>query len=202
MRIIVAVIWMSFFLSGCQSESDDSGCLLGDDNYLSDADFALEAESSRSKHWTGMQHTGEKSFKVTFENSTAVIEKVGSQPWFLYRQRLKANEFVDKKMAFSAEVKLSQSLDGSTQANTSAGGLKLSVLTSSGKPILRVESMLQPEGEENDWQYLQLVVLMPKAAQRVALSFFHDSEGTLRVRNPSFREVDSASENCNVAKPI
>jgi hypothetical protein len=190
-------------ISGCQPVPDVPACTLGEKNFLNDADFSAEAASSRSKHWTGIQHAGEKSFRVTFEGPIAVIEKTGSQPWFLYRQRLKTTQLADVKMAFSAEVKLTPASSGVAVGKMEIpGGLRLSAMGPSGKPILRLESRIPADGEWDDWQFLQVVVQVPKATKALELSFFHESEGTLRVRNPSLREVDATSEHCPLNEPM
>ncbi|MCB1848501.1 MAG: hypothetical protein KDI04_14295, partial [Halieaceae bacterium] len=90
-------------LGACGPVPGVDPCVLEEGNYLQDADFALEAQSSRSKHWTGIQHTGEKSFAVAIADGVLSIDKVGSQPWFLYRQRLPAAELAGQRVVFSAE---------------------------------------------------------------------------------------------------
>ena len=200
-RSLLALIIL-LCISGCQPGPDLPACTLGEENFLNDPDFSAEAASSRSKHWTGIQHAGERSFRVSFDGPIAVIEKTGSQPWFLYRQRLRTTQFADQKMAFSAEVKLTPPSGVTMEQMETPGGLRLSAMGSSGKPILRLESGVPAHSERDEWQLLQVVVQVPEATQALELSIFHESEGTLRVRNPSLREVDETSGKCPLNEPI
>lgn len=194
--IIVATAWV---MAACGQVADDPACLLEDRNYLNDADFALEDQSSRSKHWTGIQHAGEKSFAVSIDDAVVSIERIGSQPWFLYRQRLKATDLAGRKMAFSAELRLLGPATGARDGVDPPVGLKLSALSASGKALSRLEQRLASGESIADWQKVQLVSQLPPQTQTVELSFFYESEeGTLQVRSPSFREVSSASSVCAV----
>jgi hypothetical protein len=161
-------------------------------NYLQDVDFAQEAQSSRSKHWTGIQHTGEKSFAVAIADGVLSIDKVGSQPWFLYRQRLPAEELAGERVVFSAELRLVGRAAGGPERVGNAGGLKLSAL-SAGKAGLRLEQRLAAGEPAEQWQPLRIIAALPRYTDILELSFFHESDGVLEVRAPALQVLDPDS---------
>ncbi len=198
---LLALMAFTLVLPACQPAPELPKCELKEVNHLKDIDFAQEAISSRSKHWTGIQHAGEKSFTVNFDGPVAIIEKTGTQPWFLYRQRLRSGDFSERKLVFSAEVKLIPS-SNSVDARASVGGLRLSAISSNGKPSKRVEQGVPKDSEYGDWQSLQLIALIPKNTQTLEVSFFHELDGAMHIRNPSLREVRQDSEACSESQQI
>ena len=202
--VIRALVSLStvVFLVGCQPDAGHSACQLGEENFLNDADFSAEAESSRSKHWTGIQHAGEKSFKVSFEGPVAVFEKTGSQPWFLYRQHLRTDQFATLKVAFTAEVRLSAREAETGEKDDDLAGLRLAAMGSSGKPILRAENRMSDASERDEWQVVQVIMQVPKATKSLKANVFHESEGTLRMRNPSLRLVDETTKDCLITQTL
>ena len=197
MEKIFAVFALALMLIACGREPQEGGCQLAEENHLEDADFSLEAASSRSKFWTGIQHGGEKSFAVGIADAIVSIEKVGPQPWFLYRQRLKADALAGQKIAFSAEVRLVGRAAAVAEREGPLGGINLAVLPS-GRPQLRLEQRLEVGRPPEEWQPLQLIAQLRPNAEIVELSFLHESDGVLQVRNPSLRLVDPASAGCTV----
>ena len=183
-------------LGACGPVPGDDPCVLEEDNYLQDVDFALEAQSSRSKHWTGIQHTGEKSFAVAIADGVLSIDKVGSQPWFLYRQRLPAGELAGQRVVFSAEVRLvGRAAEGPGRVGH-VGGLKLSAL-SAGKAELRLEQRLAAVEPAEQWQPLRIIAQLPRYTDTLELSFFHESDGVLEVRGPALQVLDpDAAAGC------
>lgn len=182
-------------VSACGPAPGDDVCVLQEGNYLQDTDFALEAQSSRSKHWTGIQHTGEKSFAVAIADGILSIEKVGSQPWFLYRQRLPAQNLAGERVAFSASVRLVGRAAEAGGRVGEAGGLKLSAM-SAGKAELRTEQRLAAGIPAQQWQLLRIIADVPRYTDTLELSFFHESDGVLEVRAPALQRVESSSLAC------
>jgi len=197
MNKVFAVFASVLMLIACGRAPQEEGCLLAEKNLLEDADFSLEAESSRSTFWTGIQHTGEKSFTVGFADAIVSIEKVGSQPWFLYRQRLKAGDFAGQKIAFSAEVRLIGRAAAAAEREGRPGGIKLAVLPG-GRSQLRLEQRLEAGRQPEEWQSLQLIAQLRPNTETVELGFLHESDGVLQVRRPSLRLVDPAAAGCPV----
>jgi len=188
--VTLAVIALA--LGACGPAPGGDPCVLQEGNYLQDADFAMEAQSSRSRHWTGIQHTGEKSFAVAIADGVVSIDKVGSQPWFLYRQRLPAGELAGQRVVFSADVRLAGRAAGEHGRVGQAGGLKLSAL-SAGKSELRLEQRLADGEVEEQWQPLRIIARLPRYTDTLELSFFHESDGVLEVRGPALQLLDPAS---------
>ena len=63
------------------------------------------------------------------------IDKVGSQPWFLYRQRMRADDLAGQKIAFSAEVRLVGRATDVAEREGQPGGIKLAVLAGGGSRL-------------------------------------------------------------------
>ena len=182
--------------SACGSLAHADSCVLEEGNYLQDVDFALEARSSHSKHWTGVQHAGEKSFDVAIADGVLSIEKVGSQRWFLYRQRLPAQDLAGERVVFSADVRLVGRAAEAVDRTGQAGGLKL-LARSAGKAELRLEQRLAVDEPAQQWQRLRIIAKLPRKADTLELSFFHESDGVLEVREPALQRLDpSSGEGC------
>lgn len=194
---IFLVLVSVLMLAACGRAPQEEGCLLAEENRLEDADFSLEAQSNRSKFWTGIQHAGEKSFAVGISDAIISIEKVGSQPWFLYRQRMRADDLAGQKIAFSAEVRLVERATDVAEREGRPGGIKLAVLAGGGSRFYlgqRLESDRPPE----EWQSLQIIAQLRPTTETLELSFLHESDGVLQVRRPSLRLVDPVSIGCKV----
>ena len=171
----------------------DSACKVKGPEYLQDTDFALEAESSRSKHWTGVQHAGEKSYATTFDDGVLTIDKIGTQPWHIFRQRLDPAELAGKLMAFSAELKLDLSESDRAGIDRTGGGMHMTIRSRSGRSLKAVYPH-EPHLGSSDWFPVQLVVRIPRNVAIVELGFRHEAEGSFQVRKPSFREVKGRCE--------
>ena len=197
MNRIFTVFACVLMLISCGRQPQEGVCLLAEENLLGDADFRLEAESRRSKFWTSIQHAGEKSFSVEIADAIVSIEKIGSQPWFLYRQRLQADDLAGQKIAFSAEVRLVGRAAVTAEPVGRPGGIKLAVLRG-GRSHLHLDQRLKADRQPEQWQQLQLIAQLPPDTETVQLSFLHESGGVLQVRKPSLRLVDPASAGCKV----
>lgn len=181
--------------AACGSASESDPCALEEGNYLRDADFALEAESSRSRHWTGKQHVGEKSFDVTVVDGVLTIERIGTQPWFLYRQRLDVTDLAGQRVAFTAWLRLVEGGTERIRGVGQAGGLKLAAM-SKGNAKFRVERRLAAVEPRQKWQKLQIIAKLPQDTDTLELSFLHKSNGVLEVREPSLQRVHPSAEAC------
>jgi hypothetical protein len=172
----------------------EEGCAVEGENYIQDPDFSLEAEDSRSKYWSGLQHAGERSFETAIHGDVLTITKIATQPWYIYRQKLmNKDDFAGKKMAFSAEFKLSQQ---QAQHIVAGSGLLLNVLSGAVRESYRVNMPEDYIPDSDEWQLLQVVVQVPKKVRQIQLGFMHEAEGSLQVRRPSFRELDESKNTC------
>ena len=195
LRAFAFITCTSLLLSACENSADASGCVSTSDNYIQDTDFELERENRRSKHWTATQHAGEPSFEVLIEDGVLTITKTGTQPWFIYRQRLQNSEFAGARMAFSAQIKLDVAPAVRVFGRSGAG---LSAVMRSGNKQILMRSSLdhEPHMGKTDWTDVELVFDIPADTDSIDLSFLHQAEGSFQVRNPSFHKVKTSSGTC------
>ena len=190
---------LAILLASCGDTTDPDVCQKLGDNLLQDADFALEKQDGRSKAWGALQHAGEKSFEYTIENGELTIEKIGTQPWGIFRQRLRTSDLDGTRMAFTAELKMDLTPDGSGMSPTGeGGGLNLTARSGNNKILLRSTLNHEPRIGKTDWQPVRVIVDIPETTEIIELGFLHQASGVLQVRKPSFHQVDAASPACAV----
>ena len=183
----------------CNAASGDTLCALTGDNYITNPDFSERSRSGNAKHWGGIQHAGEKSFEVAIDGEELTIQKVGSQPWFLLRQKFQAQQLAGKKVAFSAEIKLDMQPPAIYMAFKMGGGLQLTVKSkSSNRILLRSTLDHDPHIGKSDWQKIQVVVRLPKKAGTIELDVLHQADGELSIRRPSFTLIDESARKCKL----
>lgn len=190
-----------FFLSFCQAALGGSLCALTGENFLLNADFSERSRSGNAKYWAGIQHAGEHSFARVIDGEEMRITKIGTQPWFLLRQKVKAQQLAvaGKKVAFSAEIKVDMQSPAIFMSFKQGGGLQLTVKSkSSNKILLRSTLDHEPRLGKSDWEKVQVVVKLPKNAGAVDLDFLHQADGELSIRRPSFRLVDESEGQCKL----
>jgi hypothetical protein len=191
------VLALAILLASCGDTTDPDVCQKLGDNLLQDADFELEKQDGRSKAWGALQHAGEKSFEYTIENGELTIEKIGTQPWGIFRQRLRTSDLNGTRMAFTAELKMDLSPDGARIPPT-GGGLNLTARSGNNRILLRSTLNHEPRIGKTDWQPVRVIVDIPETTEIIELGFLHQASGVLQVRKPSFHQVDAASPACAV----
>ena len=195
LRAFVLTACLPILLSACEDSSGTTGCTSISDNYIQDANFALEQEDRKSKHWTATQHTGEPSFEVLIADGVVTIEKTGTQPWMVYRQKLQNSEFAGARMVYSAQIKLDVTPAARVPGRSGAG---LNVVMRSGNNRILLRSSLdhEPHMGKTDWTGVELVFDVPADTSTIELGFLHQAEGTVQLRNPSFHRVKTSSGSC------
>jgi len=176
----------ALFLVSCTTTQDKVACSVSGGNLLQDVDFSLEAKNRRSKHWGQAQHVGEVSFQTDIDNGVLTITKIGKEPWFSYRQRLKSEEFAGQKMVFSADLKLDLVAPEVDHSLGDGGWMRVVARSSTTRPIMRSPLDHEPHIGKTDWQNVQVIVDMPAQTHSVDLSFLHHADGVMQVRNPFF----------------
>lgn len=177
---------------GALAKPDAAPCELEGKNHLRDADFALEAEDGRSKHWSGLQHAGEQSFSTAIETGVLTITRTGTQPWFLFRQTLPGKALAGRTLVFSAELKMDLRPMEVVYLGRTGGGLFVTAKNASGRVILRSELEHDPHMGVHDWQPVEVRVDLPAATRTLELGFTLRAQGTLQVRDPALREVSGS----------
>ena len=184
-----------FALGGCNARADL--CDLSGENYLENTDFSEKTSSGGALNWTAIQHAGEHSFEVTYEGEEVTIRKTGTQPWMMLKQRLRDTDLGRKKAAFTAEIKLDLHPPANFHAFKQGGGLQITATSNSSARLL-LKSTLDhtPRMGKTDWQKVQVVVKFPPKASTVEVSFLHQADGVVQIRNPSLRLVDESQRKC------
>jgi len=190
-------IALAMLLTSCGDTTDPDVCRQLGDNLLQDADFALEKQSRRSQIWSALQHAGEPSFEFIIEDGELTINKIGTQPWGIFRQRLRTNELGGTRMAFTAELKMDLSPDGS-RMHPIGGGLNLTARSGNNRILLQSKLNHEPRLGKTDWLPVRVIVDIPERTEIIELGFLHQASGVLQVRKPSFHRVDAASPACAV----
>ena len=188
-------------LTSCDIADDTDACSQVGENYLLDADFALEQKDPNSKHWVGLQHAGETSFEFTFEDGEFSMKKIGTQPWGILRQKLRNSDLGGSRMAFAAEIKLDLTGEG-VGAYPVGGGLELTARSGRNRILLHSVLNHKPRLGKTEWQRVQVVVDIPERTKVIDLSFLHQASGTMQIRNPSFHRVDTSSTACAVTPDL
>lgn len=191
----LCILACSALLAACATEPDKNPCAPSGKNYLGDADFALEEHDSRSKYWGALQHAGERSFSYSVKEGVLSIKKIGEQPWFLFRQRLRTTELSGQTVIFTAQARWSTTLPD-YQPLSSDSGLALTALAASGKILLQSAQAHTPLELNADWQTLLVVVEIPTGTRTIEAAFMHQAEGTLQVRNPQLTITKGNAQQC------
>ncbi|MEP4486039.1 MAG: hypothetical protein ABJ013_10455 [Halioglobus sp.] len=173
-------------------------CATKGENYIQDADFALEAADVRARFWGRAQHAGERSFTATFEEDVLTIEKVDIQPWYYFRQFIDAEDLQGKTLAFTAEMELNLTEPEVPAFDVHGGGLYVAVSSSSRKVLLRSELENEPRIGKTDWIPMQYVFKVHPRAKTIEVAFAHIAEGSMRVRHPSLKEVNLKKPECEL----
>ena len=193
----LTVIAALALLSSCAEPVDPNVCQILSDNYLLDSDFALEKQDPQSKHWSTLQHAGETSFEFIIENGELTINKIGTQPWGVFRQKLRTDELGGARMAYTAEIKLDLTPEG-MRAFPIGGGLSLAARSGNNRIVLLSKLNHEPRLGKTDWLPVEVIVDLPSNTKIIDLDFIHQASGVLQVRNPSFHRVDAESTACAI----
>lgn len=173
-------------------------CPLTGPNLLLDPDFAIEAKNPNSPHWKRARHAGVNAYRIEIDKGELTIRKVEPQYWFYYGQSVSVSEHKGAKMAFTAELKLDLTPTPGLHYRPTDGGLDITARSSSGDIIWSSERNHEPRLGKTDWTQVQVVFVVPPRAAKVELKFMHEADGTMQVRNPSFRLVDETETSCAV----
>lgn len=157
-------------------------------NLLQDPGFETVGGSRRERKWTGSQHGGEPSFSYSASDGGLLIEKTGSEPWFILTQVIPRDDIPGRRVIFSAEIKLDLQPPAIPHAFKQGGGLTLTAMAN-GKAVVRSMMEHEPHMGRTDWQPVQVVADLPKRAQIVRLGFIHQADGRIQVRKPALRRL-------------
>ena len=164
------------------SATDTNSCRTSD-NLLIDPLFTNDQAYGRG--WRMAQHTGELSFDVSVEEGVLRMERIGEEPWMLYRSTLQSAELGGATIRYSAELKGDAPGEPRLHGFDHIAGLYVKVG--------RVRAQLadhEPNVGQWDWQYVTIEEQIPAGVDSVRVGFVHQAGGTLWARNPSLVIVD------------
>lgn len=199
-RILALV--STVLLASCVSAGSPELCPPAGENLIEDADFALEAENNLSRLWGQSQHAGELSFDTNIHKGVLTISRIGSQPWFTYKQVLQVERYAGQKMVYSADLKLNLEPPRVSHGFGDGGGLMIVAKSANRKLLLRSVLEHEPHIGNTDWQRVQVIVQLPKNTRWVTLAFLHQADGTMQVRDPFFGPVAVDAKDCAVSGGI
>jgi hypothetical protein len=177
-------------------------CVTDRENLIEDANFSLEEENNQSRLWVQSQHAGELSFTTNIQKGVLTISKIGTQPWFTYKQLVQAKKYAGQKMVFSADLKLDLDPPRLSHGFGDGGGLMIVAKSANRKLLLRSVLEHEPHIGKTDWQRVQVIVQLPKSTRRVTLAFLHQADGIMQVRNPFFGAVTPGTKDCPITESL
>lgn len=175
-------------LAGCGTAVDSPSCEYKSENLLQDPRFETLALPRSRRNWQYSQHAGEPSFAFSASDGTLRAEQVGTQPWGLLAQSVPAKPLRNRRVEFSAELKLDLTEPAQVHGFKQGAGL---TLTAKQASRLQLSSMLEhePHAGQHDWHLARVVVQLPRQMSFLRAGILHQAGGTLEVRNPSLRVV-------------
>ena len=163
-------------------EDDGEACQTSE-NLLLDPNFTNEPSSGQA--WRMAQHSGEKSFEVTVDNRALQIERIGKEPWMLYRTTVKSEAIGGRTVRYSAELQADAPGVPQLHGFDHLAGLYLSV----GRERARLAEHTPNVGQWS-WQTFSIEEEVPAGVNTVKAGFVHQAGGTMWARNPSLVIVD------------
>jgi hypothetical protein len=201
MRNRYTLLLITLLLAACEPTADTNFCKVTGDNLIKNPLFSAKTTRGSLKHWTTAQHAGENSYQYTVDNGELSISKIGTQPWFVFKQRMDTPTLAGKKLAFYAELKLDLRSPAIEQAPPIGGGLSLTAKAGTngqGKILMAATLLNEPRLGKVDWHPVQVVVELPAKTQSVILGGLQQADGSMKIRNPKLQRVDESRQPCEV----
>ncbi len=153
------------------------------DNLLVDPLFTNDPALGRG--WRMAQHTGDLSFDVSADEGTLKIERIGEEPWMLYRQTVQRDALSGTTLRYSAEIKGDAPGEPLLHGFDHVAGLYIKA----GRERARLADH-QPNVGHWDWQTVAIEEQIPLGVTSIRVGFVHQAGGMLWARNPSLTIID------------
>ena len=198
---------LAFSLVGCEGSSPASGSggagCVGNTNLLQNPDFGMTGGGGYPTHWYGVQHAGERAYKVSVRQGELSIDKEGQQHWKVVKQRVDPESLAGKSVLFSAEMRQNMTDEGWTQTLEPGGGLSVVIRGTEPQSPRRKKLLFssslehEPKLGKFDWTPVQVGFDVPAGATRIEVGFLHQANGDMTVRNPVLcvADVDGAASD-------
>ena len=164
-------------LSGTKS-SRSAAC--GDSpELITDPQFATIREVG--SNWRYRQHAGTQSFSVKAQDGVLTFERVGPEPWAIFRQSI-----TDERLN-GATIRFTADLQGDVSPDVTHGfGAKAGLFLQIGKRPDAFMGDQDPGNGQWNWQSYSVTETLPVGVTSVNVGFIHQAgEGAIEVRNPS-----------------
>ena len=151
---------------------------------ITDSSFASIMEFD--SQWQYRQHSGEQSFTVTAEEGNITFNRIGSEPWAIFRQTITDERLDGATIRYTADLRGDVSPDVNHLFGAKAG-LFLQI----GKHPDAFMGDQEPSNGQWDWQTYSVTRTLPVGQNSVSVGFIHQAgEGAIEARNPSLVLVD------------
>ncbi|MEH6589860.1 MAG: hypothetical protein V7746_06390 [Halioglobus sp.] len=195
------LLLLTMVLAACEPAADADFCKVMGDNLIKDPTFSTRTPRENLKHWTTAQHAGENSYQYNIDNGELNIRKIGTQPWFVFKQRMDISEQAGNKLAFSAELKLDLQAPAIEHSFTAGGGLFLTAkarANGQGRVLMSASLLHEPRIGKVDWHPVQVVVELPDKTRSLVLGGTQQADGSFSIRNPKLQRVDESKQPCDI----
>jgi hypothetical protein len=201
MRLRYTLLLLTLLLAACEPAADANFCKVMGDNLIKNPGFSTQTTRGSLKHWTTAQHAGENSYQYNVDKGEVTIRKIGTQPWFVFKQRLDIPAPAGKKLAFYAELELDLQAPTREQAPPIGGGLFLTAkarTNGQGRVLMDASLLHEPRIGKVDWRPVQVVVELPAKTRSLIFGGMQRADGTLKIRNPKLQLVDESEQPCDI----
>jgi hypothetical protein len=183
LALVCAVIFSEFSLAATE--------LCDSPNLIADATFETSNSTEVRNAWSAIEHSTPGSFAVSSEDGTLTIEKVGEEPWFIYRQRIKAKDFAGKTVRFSAQLKFDTDAPSEEGKVQHGAGMFFEVRNRSRRKVMGSIMDHEPNYGKTDWVPVTLEFKLPGNVLDVAPGFIHQANGSLQIKAPSLVAIEA-----------
>ena len=184
-------------LGACTEAPDRApeNCAVKGPNFIADPQFATFGAPRSSRKWHVSQHATSESFKYAVTKDVLMIEQIGVEPWAIVTQSPDPESVRGKTLQFSAELKLDLTEPEAAHGFKLGGGLVL-LAKRNGKILVNSNMDHEPHMGVSDWFSATIVVKIPAKTDYLRLGFINQAGGSIRVRNPSLRQIDRSKGDC------
>lgn len=192
---------LGILLAACEPAPDANFCKVTGENLIKDPAFNTRTDRGNLKHWATAQHAGENSYQYDIDDGELSIRKIGTQPWFVFKQRMDIPAQAGKKLAFYAELELDLQEPVEEHGFKVGGGLLLTAKArpnGQGKVLLDASLLHEPHLGKVDWRPVQVVVELPDKTRSLILGAMQRADGSLKIRNPKLQWVDESEQPCDI----
>jgi hypothetical protein len=189
----VMLVGFCWTLASCAVPSDPSGLgkkgnvtCEGSPELIVDPLFTAVTGSDSA--WQYRQHAGTRSFSVAAQDGVLTLERVGSEPWAVFRQSI-----TDERLS-GATIRFTADLRGDVSPNAGHGfEAKAGLFLQIAKYSDAFMGDQNPNSGQWDWQTFSVTKTVPAGANSIQVGFIHQAgEGAIEARNPSLVLVDCA----------